>query len=115
MFVREKYGDKVKIGAGNVVDRDGFQFLAEAGADFIKVGIGGGSICITREQKGIGRGNATALQDVVNARDKYFRDSGWYVPICMDGGIVFDYHITLAPTCTPQFERSCSRISSGVR
>ena len=55
-WVREKYGDTVKIGAGNDVDREGFLFLAEAGADFIKVGIGGGSICITREQKGIGRG-----------------------------------------------------------
>ena len=53
-FIREKYGDTVKVGAGNVVDRDGFLFLAEAGADFIKVGIGGGSICITRETKGIG-------------------------------------------------------------
>jgi IMP dehydrogenase len=55
-WVRENYGDTVKIGAGNVVDKDGFRFLAEAGADFIKVGIGGGSICITRETKGIGRG-----------------------------------------------------------
>ncbi len=95
-FVREKYGDKVKIGAGNVVDAEGFRFLAEAGADFVKVGIGGGSICITREQKGIGRGNATALQDVAKARDEYFRETGWYVPICMDGGIVLDYHMTLA-------------------
>ena len=62
-FVREKYGDTVKIGAGNVVDGDGFRYLAEAGADFIKIGIGGGSICITREQKGIGRGQASAVQD----------------------------------------------------
>ena len=95
-WVREKYGDSVKIGAGNVVDRDGFMFLAKAGADFIKVGIGGGSICITRETKGIGRGQATAIIEVAAARDEYFRETGIYVPICSDGGIVHDYHMTLA-------------------
>ena len=95
-WVREHYGDTVKIGAGNVVARDGFRFLAEAGADFIKVGIGGGSICITRETKGIGRGQATALIEVAAARDEYFAETGIYVPICSDGGIVHDYHMTLA-------------------
>lgn len=95
-FVREKYGDDVKIGAGNVVDGEGFRFLADAGADFIKVGIGGGSICITREQKGIGRGQASAVQDVADARNEYFKETGIYVPICSDGGIVYDYHMTLA-------------------
>ncbi len=95
-WVRATYGNKVKIGAGNVVDRDGFRFLAEAGADFVKVGIGGGSICITRETKGIGRGQATALIEVAAARDEYFRETGVYVPICSDGGIVHDYHMTLA-------------------
>ncbi len=95
-FIRGKYGDTVKVGAGNVVDREGFRFLADAGADFIKVGIGGGSICITREQKGIGRGQATALIDVAKARDEYFEETGVYVPICSDGGIVYDYHMTLA-------------------
>ena len=95
-WVRENYGDTVKIGAGNVVDRDGFRFLAEAGADFVKIGIGGGSICITRETKGIGRGQATAVIDVAAARDQYFRETGIYVPICSDGGIVHDYHMTLA-------------------
>ena len=95
-FIRAKYGDTVKVGAGNVVDRDGFMFLAEAGADFLKVGIGGGSICITREQKGIGRGQATALIDVAAARDEYFEKTGIYIPICSDGGIVHDYHMTLA-------------------
>ena len=95
-WVRETYGDAVKIGAGNVVDRDGFRFLAEAGADFVKVGIGGGSICITRETKGIGRGQATAVIEVAAARDEYYRETGVYVPICSDGGIVHDYHMTLA-------------------
>jgi len=95
-WVRDNYGDTVKIGAGNVVDKDGFRFLAESGADFVKVGIGGGSICITRETKGIGRGQATALIDVAEARDEYFKETGIYVPICSDGGIVHDYHMTLA-------------------
>ncbi len=95
-WVREKYGDSVKIGAGNVVDAEGFQYLVDAGADFIKVGIGGGSICITREQKGIGRGQATALIDVARARDEYFEKTGVYVPICSDGGLVHDYHMVLA-------------------
>ncbi len=95
-WVREHYGDTVKIGAGNVVDREGFMYLAEAGADFIKVGIGGGSICITRETKGIGRGQATALIEVAAARDEYYEKTGVYIPICSDGGIVHDYHMTLA-------------------
>ena len=95
-WVRAEYGDKVRIGAGNVVDRDGFRFLAECGADFVKVGIGGGSICITRETKGIGRGQATALIEVAKARDEYYKETGIYVPICSDGGIVYDHHMTLA-------------------
>lgn len=95
-WVRENYGDTLKIGAGNVVDAEGFNYLAEAGADFIKVGIGGGSICITREQKGIGRGQATAIIDVAKARDEYFQKTGVYIPICSDGGLVQDYHMVLA-------------------
>ncbi len=94
--VKKNFGEDVKIGAGNVVDKEGFMFLAEAGADFIKVGIGGGSICITREQKGIGRGQATATIEVAQARDEYFEKTGVYIPICSDGGIVHDYHMTLA-------------------
>lgn len=95
-WIREHYGESIKVGAGNVVDADGFRFLAECGADFVKVGIGGGSICITRETKGIGRGQATALIDVCKARDEYFEETGVYVPVCSDGGIVYDHHITLA-------------------
>ena len=95
-WIRENYGDTVKVGAGNVVDAEGFRFLAECGADFVKVGIGGGSICITRETKGIGRGQATATIEVAKARDEYYKETGIYVPICSDGGIVHDYHMTLA-------------------
>ena len=95
-WIRERYGDTVKVGAGNVVDAEGFRFLADAGADFVKIGIGGGSICITREQKGIGRGQASAVIEVAKARKDYFEETGVYIPICSDGGIVYDYHMTLA-------------------
>lgn len=95
-YIKSTFNEEVKVGAGNIVDRDGFLYLAEAGADFIKVGIGGGSICITREQKGIGRGQATALIEVAKARDEYFENTGIYIPICSDGGIVQDYHMVLA-------------------
>ncbi len=95
-FVKTRFGSRGYVGAGNVVDREGFLYLVEAGADFVKVGIGGGSICITREQKGIGRGQASAVIEVAKARDEYFQNTGVYVPICSDGGISQDYHITLA-------------------
>ncbi len=95
-WIRENYGDSVKVGAGNVVDAKGFRFLADCGADFIKVGIGGGSICITRETKGIGRGQATSLIEVCAERDRYFEETGVYIPVCSDGGIVYDHHITLS-------------------
>ncbi len=95
-FVRDNYGEDVKVGAGNVVDREGFFYLAEAGADFVKIGIGGGSICITREQKGIGRGQASAVIEIAQARKDYFDRTGIYIPICSDGGIVYDYHMALA-------------------
>lgn len=95
-YIKETYNGDVKVGGGNVVDREGFLYLVESGADFVKVGIGGGSICITREQKGIGRGQATAIIEVANARDEYYKKTGIYVPICSDGGIVHDYHLVLA-------------------
>lgn len=95
-FIKDKYGDRVKIGGGNVVDREGFQYLVDAGADFVKVGIGGGSICITREQKGIGRGQASSIIDTAQYRNDLFERTGTYIPICSDGGIVHDYHVVLA-------------------
>lgn len=95
-WIKARYGDKVKVGAGNIVDADGFNYLASHGADFIKIGIGGGSICITRETKGIGRGQATAVLEVAKARDEWFERTGEYIPICSDGGIVYDYHMVLA-------------------
>jgi len=95
-YIKKEFKDRVKVGGGNVVDKEGFMYLVEAGADFVKVGIGGGSICVTREQKGIGRGQASAVIEVAKARDDYCAKTGMYVPICSDGGIVHDYHTVLA-------------------
>lgn len=96
-YLRKQYGDSIVIGGGNIVSREGFRYLAqEAQVDFVKVGIGGGSICITREQKGIGRGQASALLDVVAERDKYFAETGTYIPVCSDGAINNDTHMIIA-------------------
>jgi len=95
-YIQKEYGGRIKVGAGNIVDKEGFLYLVQAGADFVKVGVGGGSICITREMKGIGRGQATALIEVSAARDQYFEETGVYIPICSDGGIAQDYHMVLA-------------------
>lgn len=95
-FAKERFGPDIKIGAGNIVDSEGFKFLVNQGADFIKVGIGGGSICITREQKGLGRGSASALMEVAKTRDEYFQTTGEYIPICVDGGVSSEHHMCVA-------------------
>jgi IMP dehydrogenase len=97
LWIRKEYGDRIIIGGGNVVTREGFAYLVEkADVDFVKIGIGGGSICITREQKGIGRGQASALMDIAAFRDQYAKERGVYVPICSDGGINNDTHSIVA-------------------
>ena len=97
LWIRERYGSGVVVGGGNVVDGDAFRYLAgEARLDFVKVGIGGGSICITREQKGIGRGQASALMAVAAERDKYYKETGEYIPLCSDGGLSNDTQIIIA-------------------
>ncbi|MFP4162495.1 MAG: IMP dehydrogenase [Chitinispirillaceae bacterium] len=97
LWTRQRYGDRVVIGGGNVIDGDAFRYLVEeAQLDFVKVGIGGGSICITREQKGIGRGQASALMAVAAERDRYYKETGIYVPVCSDGGLSNDTQIIIA-------------------
>ncbi len=97
VWIRSKYGNSIILGGGNVVDAEAFNYLVkEADVDFVKVGIGGGSICITREQKGIGRGQASALMDVAQQRDAYFRERGIYIPVCSDGGLANDTQIIIA-------------------
>jgi IMP dehydrogenase len=95
--LRKKFGDSIVLGGGNIVSADAFRYLAEqAQLDFVKVGIGGGSICITREQKGIGRGQASAVMDVARERDLYLKETGVYVPICSDGGLNSDTQVIVA-------------------
>lgn len=96
-WLRKQFGDRLVLGGGNIVTGEAFKYLVTEGkVDFVKVGIGGGSICITREQKGIGRGQAAAVLDVVAARDKYFAETGIYVPVCSDGGLNSDTDIIIA-------------------
>jgi IMP dehydrogenase len=95
--LRATYGDSIVLGGGNVVSADAFRYLVEkAEVDFVKVGIGGGSICITREQKGIGRGQASAVMDVARERDRYLAETGTYIPICSDGGLNSDTQMIIA-------------------
>ncbi len=95
--LRKKFGDSIVLGGGNIVSADAFRFMVEkAQVDFVKVGIGGGSICITREQKGIGRGQASAVMDVARERDKYLKETGIYIPICSDGGLNTDTQMIVA-------------------
>lgn len=94
-FCKKRYPE-IPVMAGNIVSGEAFDYLVKAGADAIKVGIGGGSICITREQKGIGKGQADAVMDVAAARDRYYRKNGIYIPVNSDGGIVTDTHVIIA-------------------
>ena len=95
--LRREYGTRLVIGGGNVVTAEGFRYLVqEADVDFVKIGIGGGSICITREQKGIGRGQASAVMAIAAERDKYLQETGIYVPLCSDGGLNADTEVIIA-------------------
>ncbi len=85
-YLGERYPD-LPVLAGNVITGEGFEFLAEHGAWAVKVGMGGGSICITQEQKGTGRGLASSLIDVCGARDRFRERTGRYVPVIADGGL----------------------------
>lgn len=110
-FIKNEFGNSVSVGGGNVVTTKGFDYLVNAGVDFVKVGIGGGSICITREQKGIGRGQATAVMEIAKHRDKLYKETGLYMPICSDGAISQDYHVGLACTMGADFVMIGSRFA----
>jgi len=92
----EKNYPKIPIIGGNIITADGFRFLVDAGAAAVKVGMGGGSICITQEQKGTGRGLATSIIKVAEARDEYYKKTGKYIPVIADGGIVTAKDIVVA-------------------
>ena len=94
-WIRANYEDLPVIG-GNVITGEGFEFLVASGAGAVKVGMGGGSICITQEQKGTGRGLATAVIDVVAARDRHAENTGDYIPVIADGGVVNSKDVVVA-------------------
>ena len=94
-WIKENFPELPVIG-GNIITAEGFDFLVEAGARAVKVGMGGGSICITQEQKGTGRGLATAIIKVCETRDRFFKKTGKYIPIIADGGIVHAKDIVIA-------------------
>jgi IMP dehydrogenase len=94
-WINQKYPEIPVIG-GNIITSAGFRFLVEAGAAAVKVGMGGGSICITQEQKGTGRGLATSIIKVVEERDGYLSETGKYIPIIADGGVTSTKDITIA-------------------
>src|SRR5206468_8983957 len=78
--IRSRLGD-VDLIAGNVATAEGTRDLIEAGVDAVKVGVGPGSICITRVVTGVGVPQLTAVMDSVEEADKYG------IPIIADGGI----------------------------
>jgi len=77
-----KYQGYPRVIAGNVATAAGYQFLMDAGADAIKVGIGPGSVCTTREVTGVGVPQLTAIMDCVEAQQAWNGP-----PIIADGGI----------------------------
>lgn len=81
--MRSAFGDDIHIMAGNVATADGFMRLAEAGADSIRVGIGGGSACTTRIVSGHGVPTLASIMDVEELREM----SATECSIIADGGI----------------------------
>lgn len=94
-WITEEYPQLPVIG-GNIITKEGFRFLINAGARAVKIGMGGGSICITQEQKGTGRGLATTVIEVVEERDLYYQETGKYIPIIADGGVTSTKDITIS-------------------
>ncbi len=72
---------EVEVIAGNVATAEGVRDLAEAGADAVKVGVGSGSICITRVVTGFGVPQLTAIMDCAEAAQALG------VPLIADGGV----------------------------
>ena len=82
-YLKETFGERVEVIAGNVATREGARALAERGADAVKVGIGPGSICTTRVVTGVGVPQITAiLEAAAGVKDLD-------VPVIADGGIKY--------------------------
>lgn len=88
--IHDQFGKRVQLVAGNVVTAEATEALIQAGADAVKVGIGGGSICTTRIISGVGMPQITAIYDCALIGRKYG------VPIIGDGGIQYSGDIAKA-------------------
>ena len=88
--IKKTLGHSVELIAGNIATREGALALIKAGADSVKVGVGSGSICITRIVTGSGVPQLTAISDCSSAT----RESG--VTLIADGGIRNSGDITKA-------------------
>eukprot|EP01124_Arcella_intermedia_P002076 TRINITY_DN1113_c0_g1_i1.p1 TRINITY_DN1113_c0_g1~~TRINITY_DN1113_c0_g1_i1.p1 ORF type:complete len:533 (-),score=116.74 TRINITY_DN1113_c0_g1_i1:36-1634(-) len=87
--IRAKYGNKVDIIVGNVASYDSAMYLLQGDAkpDGIKVGIGPGSICTTRQVTGHGIPQVTAVFNVWKAIRDHGKETGYYCPVIADGGL----------------------------
>jgi len=88
--LKEEFGDKVDLVAGNVATGEAAKALIEAGADAVKVGIGPGSICTTRVVAGVGVPQLTAVWDCAQVARRHG------IPVIADGGIRFSGDIVKA-------------------
>jgi IMP dehydrogenase len=85
--IRDAYGREVHIIAGNVASSEAAWDLATWGADAIRVGVGGGSICATRIATGHGVPNIYAIEAARAELDAYYAEAGRKVTLIADGGI----------------------------
>jgi len=76
------------VALGNCVTYEVSLSLMKAGAAAVLVGIGPGAACTSRGVLGVGVPQATAVADCAAARDDYYRETGIYVPIIADGGLI---------------------------
>lgn len=88
-FVKKQY-PKMEVIGGNVATKEGAQALIDAGADALRVGMGGGAICTTRIVSGMGVPQVTAIQETVKAAKKS------KIPVIADGAIKYSGDIVKA-------------------
>ena len=78
----------IPVALGNCVTYEVTLELMKAGAAAVLVGIGPGAACTSRGVLGVGVPQATAIADCTAARDDYYRETGKYIPIIADGGLI---------------------------
>jgi len=74
--LRGYFGSNVALATGNVVNYVGSEYVKESGFDFVRVGIGGGSVCITRNVTGVGRNTLWAIDDCARSDIHIVTDGG---------------------------------------